>query len=319
MRGIIDLGRRAGNGPFFWAFNGPTITMPPGLAQSPGNARNFYNFVQKGRSFDVRDAADDVTEIDVYDEIGYWGITASEFKTKLNNAGDVRIRINSPGGDVFDGIAMYNDLIEHGKTHKVSIEIPGLAASAASLFAMAADEGELMIAPSAFVMIHNAWAIAIGDRHTHDDIAGTLRSIDGALNGVYQHRTGNTQPEISDWMDAETWFNGEEAVENGFADAVSSGDSEASALFDLSRFKNVPKVLLRQHEAATKRDAVDNTNDLEQRLMRGAELSRSQARALMRGGWDGMRGAAADSSGSSKRGAADYTKAFEEHINSLRD
>src|SRR5690606_33646296 len=119
------------------------IEAPKGERRGPFFARS------RGTVFDVRAAADKkapVTEIDLYDEIGFWGVNAKEFRARLKDAGDVVLRINSPGGDVFDGLAIYNDLLQH--PGNVRVEITGLAASIASIIAMAGDE--VVIAPNAF-------------------------------------------------------------------------------------------------------------------------------------------------------------------------
>ena len=121
-----------------------------------------------------------VSEIDLYDEIGMFGVTAKDFRERLKatNGGDILLRINSPGGDVFDGIAIYNDLLAHPGS--VTVHITGVAASAASIIAMAGRK--IVMSENAFQMIHNAWGIAIGDRHTHADAAALLGKIDSALD-----------------------------------------------------------------------------------------------------------------------------------------
>jgi len=249
-------------------FNG--IPLPEGLTQS--SARPFFNRAV-GRAFDVH-AAGDVTEIDLYDEIGIWGIDSAAFRRQLKGAGDIRLRINSPGGDVFDGIAMHNDLRDHAG--RVDVEIAGIAASAASIVAMAGDT--ISIAENAFVMIHNAWTIALGDRRDLEKTASVLSEIDAALADTYARRTGATAAAMAALMDEETWLRGADAVGAGFADAVADLP-DPQAIFDLSGYRNAPKGLSRVPEAPEDL----TTRDLERLLTQDAGLSRSKARALLRG------------------------------------
>ena len=244
------------------------IPVPEGLTQS--RDRPFFNR-GVGRRFDVHAEAG-VTDIDLYDEIGFFGISAAEFRKRLKRiTGDVRLRINSPGGDVFDGIAIYNDLVAHPGA--VSVEVTGIAASAASLVAMAGER--ITIAENAFLMIHNAWILALGDRHLLGHVAGVLAQIDSALAATYAARAGIELDTVSEMMDAETWFSGAEAVEQGFADDVAVLPAP-KASFDLSGFRNAPVSL---KSVALSDDARPSTvRDLERHL-RDAGWSRRDAQA----------------------------------------
>lgn len=186
----------------------------------------------------------DTTTVNIYDEIGVWGVTASAFRAALDTIHSPRItlNINSPGGDVFDGIAIYNDLVSHPASVHVSVR--GLAASAASLIAMAGDEIE--IADTGFIMIHNAWTIALGDAHEMTETAKMLAKVDTQLAKTYAARTGIDVKDVRALMDAETWLDSGDALEKGFVDRVLSSDNEAAearAAFDLTGFKNVPRAL----------------------------------------------------------------------------
>lgn len=231
-------------------------------------SRPFFARAQ-GREFAIS-AESDVAELRLYDEIGYWGITAKTFRAALDGISAKRINllINSPGGDVFDGIAMYNDLLDHDA--EVHVKITGLAASAASLIAMAGDQIE--IASNAQLMIHNAWGLVVGNRHDMRDFAKVLDNIDGALTDTYTQRTGLERDEVAQLMDAETWLTSAAAVDKGFADET-VGASEASARFDLSIFQHAP-IGLSVREAAVP----ETTRDLEA-LLRDAGLSRSVAKS----------------------------------------
>lgn len=175
--------------------------------------------------------------IEIYETIGedWWtggGVTSTKIARQLANmSGDIEVVINSRGGDYFEGGAIYNLLREHNG--KVTVKVISLAASAASVIAMAADE--LLIADNASIMIHNAWLIAVGNRNDFDKVSDTLAQFDEAMARLYAKRTGGTVAEMSELMDAETWFTGQAAVDAGFADAlmedeaVETGDAAAAS------------------------------------------------------------------------------------------
>lgn len=265
----ITMPRRLAGVPVFNRL--PLIAAPEGLHQA---TKRPYFARAVNRAFEVR-AADEVTEIELYDEIGFWGVTAKAFRQQLKatGGGDIRLRINSPGGDVFDGIAMFNDLVAY--KGRVEVEVTGVAASAASIIAMAGDT--IRVAENAFLMIHNAWTLAIGNRHDITEVAALLGQIDGALADTYAARADADRGEIVTMMDAETWMNGNEAVEKGFADEVAALP-EPKAAFDLSGFKNTPgslAVVLQDGSnvrPSTVRDA--------ERALRDAGFSRHNAKAL---------------------------------------
>jgi len=203
-------------------------------------------FRAMNRSFDVKSASEKAT-ISIYEDIGMFGISASDMRRELDalsSMKEIDLRINSPGGDVFDGIAIYNDLVEHPA--KINVKVTGMAASAASVIAMAGDTVEM--AENSFLMIHNAWALSIGDKQTMDEMSEMLGKIDGSLVKTYANRTGNKADQVEEWMNAETWFTANEAKDNGFIDSV-TGEEKAQALFDLSIYNNVPGRLKREIEA----------------------------------------------------------------------
>ncbi|WGS46808.1 Clp protease ClpP [Burkholderia sp. JSH-S8] len=167
-------------------------------------------------------AGDDSASISIYDSIGdNWegtGITAKRISAALRNIGarDLTVNVNSPGGDFFEGVAIYNLLREHKA--KVTVNVMGLAASAASVVAMAGDE--ILMGDGAFLMIHNAWTVAIGNRHDIAAAAEVLAPFDSAMAKVYSQRAGITQAEAAALMDKETWIGAEQAVADGFATGV---------------------------------------------------------------------------------------------------
>lgn len=177
----------------------------------------------------VRAAAesDGDRSISIYDVIGYdyWtgdGVTAKRVAAALRGmgAGPVTVNINSPGGDMFEGLAIYNLLREHDG--EVTVKVLGLAASAASVIAMAGDK--IQIARAAFLMIHNAWVVALGNRHDLEEVAATLKPFDDAMASIYAAQTGQDKSAMAKLMDRETWIAGEAAVEDGFADELLPSD-----------------------------------------------------------------------------------------------
>lgn len=189
--------------------------------------------------------------ITMYDVIGqdYWsggGVTVKRVDAALRSIGnqDVEVHINSPGGDMFEGISIYNRLLEHPGA--VTVKVFGLAASAASIIAMAGQER--LIGPASFLMIHNCWVLAVGNRHDLADAAKFLEPFDAAMASVYAERSGSDQAEIAQWMDAETWMAGAQAQERGFATGILSAADvkEDVATSEQARASNA----LRQAEIA---------------------------------------------------------------------
>lgn len=195
-------------------------------------------------------ASDAPNTISIFDEIGedWWtgaGFTAKRCKAALRSIGtnDVTVQINSPGGDMFEGIAIYNMLREHPA--KVTIEVLGWAASAASIIAMAGDEIRMSL--GTFMMVHNAWGVVVGNRHDMTEGAALFESFDNAIVDIYEARTGLDRKEIVKLMDAETFMDPSLAVAKGFADKADTKEVSAKA-----NAKNIDRSLLarRQTEAA---------------------------------------------------------------------
>lgn len=168
--------------------------------------------------------------ISIYDVIGedWWtggGFTSKRMAGALRSLGKgpVTVSINSPGGDMFEGIAMYSMLREHDG--EVTVKVMGLAASAASVIAMAGDK--VQIARPGFFMVHNCWILAVGNRHDMAAIAEQLAPFDAAMADVYAARTGAEIEEMAKLMDRETWIGGSAAVEQGFADSLLDSDEVA--------------------------------------------------------------------------------------------
>jgi ATP-dependent Clp protease protease subunit len=200
---------------------------------------------------EVRAANDSSASISIYDTIGdNWegtGVTATRISAALRSIGAnqaVTVNLNSPGGDFFEGVAIFNLLRQHQA--KVTVQILGLAASAASVIAMAGDE--ILMGEGSFLMIHNAWTVAIGNRHDLAQAAQTLEPFDAAMANLYAKRTGISQDAAATLMDRETWIGSDQAVADGFATGLidgsqidkntsASGNKRALALIEASMAK----------------------------------------------------------------------------------
>lgn len=168
----------------------------------------------------LKAAADKTPVLSIFDDIGAYGVSAKSFLNDLRTVttDEVDVEINSPGGDVFAGLAIYNGLRASGK--KINVKVLGLAASAASLVAMAGDTIEMP--ENAFMMVHNPWGFAMGGADEMRNTADVLDKIGTGLVSTYAKRTGKTDQEITALLDAETWMTAQEAVDAGFATSVTA-------------------------------------------------------------------------------------------------
>lgn len=190
------------------------------------------------------EASADVSTIYLYDVIDAdYGVNATDFAAALSNVAPnatINLRINSPGGDVFEARAIATAIKAHAG--KVVAFIDGLAASAATTIAAVCDEVE--IADGSFYMIHNAWTLALGDKNDFRTTADLLDKIDGAIRADYSKRTGISEDEIAAFMDAETWFTAADAVEKGFADRLAPEPKAKNASsWNVSAYDNAPEIL----------------------------------------------------------------------------
>ncbi|HCN72091.1 MAG TPA: peptidase [Pusillimonas sp.] len=213
---------------------------------------------------EIRAATDGAETITIYDRIGedMWGegVTAKRISGALRAIGDrdITVSINSPGGDFFEGVAIYNLLRAH--PYKVTVQVMGLAASAASVIAMAGDE--ILMGEGSFMMIHNAWAMAIGNRHDMQAAAERLTPFDAAMADVYAARSGMSSEQAAALMDKETWLNASKAVSDGLATGLldesqithetnSQGQKKYLALVEAAMAKA-------GHSRSVRRDALKN-------------------------------------------------------------
>jgi len=192
--------------------------------------------------YKIKDIGNKTGEISIMDEIGGWGITAKEFTNDLKALGNVdtlNVIINSPGGSVSDGNAIYNALKKHDAAVNVSIE--GAAYSMGSVIAMAGDT--VGMAENAVMMVHDPLSGGYGNAAELRKLADVLDTFKAGLVSAYVKKTGKTADEISAIMSEETWFTAQDAVDAGFADTITDA-VEVSASFDLSKFKNMPESIL---------------------------------------------------------------------------
>ena len=175
----------------------------------------------------IRAASDNDNSISIFNVVGrdYWdeGVTAKRISGALRsmNGADVTVNINSPGGDMFEGLAIYNLLREY--QGKVTVKVLGIAASAASIIAMAGDD--IQIGRGAFLMIHNCWVVAMGNRHDFVELSTSLEPFDTAMADIYSARSGLDIATVQQLMDAESYIGGSDAVEKGLADSLLSADA----------------------------------------------------------------------------------------------
>ena len=203
-------------------------------------------------------AADGILCIEMYGTIGEdffgEGITAQALSDALANAGSynsITLRLNSPGGDLFEGVAIYNVLKSAGKP--VNVVVDGLAASAASLIAMAGDK--VTMGTGTMMMIHRAMAMCAGFSDDMRQMADALDTASASAADLYVAKTGMKKDELLSMMAAETWLSAQDCVEKGFADAVSTDEAKISNNFDLSAFKNTPEALKMNAQAEEEKAA----------------------------------------------------------------
>jgi ATP-dependent Clp protease, protease subunit len=196
------------------------------------------------RRFDVQAKADGEIEIAMLDIIGedWWtggGITAKSVKARLDanpNVKTIKVLLNSPGGDAFEGLAIRSLLKRSGA--RVVVEIVGLAASAASVIAMAGDE--IVMHEGSLIMVHEAWTISMGRAEDMRSTAEFLDKVNSGMIDIFTSRTGRTRDDVSAIVAAETWMTAPEAVEAKFADSVIAAEpkkqSKAKAMAEQATF-----------------------------------------------------------------------------------
>ena len=194
--------------------------------------------------YSIKAQSADTTTVYIYEQIGEdWfgeGVTAKQFVRDFAaiETPTISLRINSPGGSVFDGMAIANAVRRHPATTTAYVD--GLAASIASVIAVSGDR--MVMADNALLMVHNAWGVAVGNAEDMRSSADVLDKVDEGIVAAYAGKSGKDEADVLAVMAAETWFTASEALEFGLADEV-SGAMQLAACFDLSRFKHPPAAL----------------------------------------------------------------------------
>lgn len=206
-------------------------------------------------TFFAKKTPDSRGQVYIYESIGegwFGGITAKSFSDMLKELGNVKaldIYINSGGGSVFDGIAIYNQIRRFDGERVVYVD--GIAASIASVIAMAGDK--INIAANGMLMIHDPWGLSVGTSEDMRQYADSLDKVRDTIVGTYVAKTGRAEKEVGDWMAAETWMNAKESLDRGFATAIVEAGEPVSAQLSrpmLAKFKHTPPSLLRQSGGA---------------------------------------------------------------------
>jgi len=194
--------------------NAERVRERAGRVQKASDRGDFFRFTNVSGS---------TATLDIYDEIGFWGVNASDFQRQLNTvtASNLTVHVNSPGGDVFDGIAILNMLRAHPAD--VHVVVDGQAVSAASFISMAGKTVTMM--PNSMMMIHDASGMCMGNSSEMQTMADLLDKVSNNIASIYAARTGGTVDDWRDVMRAETWYSAEEAVKAGLADRVGDTDS----------------------------------------------------------------------------------------------
>jgi len=190
--------------------------------------KNWYNI--------KAEASSKSADVYIFDEIGTFGLTAQSFIEEIKSYKDtpMSLHINCVGGDVFEGMAIYNVLKK--RTARTTVYIEGLAASMGSVIALAGDE--VVMAENSLFMIHNAWGGAMGEATEIRKTAALLDKISGEIADIYTKKTNLPYNRVKEMMDEETWLSADEAFNLGFIDSISDA-IKVAAKYDVSKFKNI--------------------------------------------------------------------------------
>jgi ATP-dependent protease ClpP protease subunit len=203
-----------------------------------------------GQWYSIKNQDEETPQIYIYDVIGedFWtggGVTAKDFANAINaiKSAKLDIHINSPGGDVFEALAIHNAILNHPA--EVTVYIDGLAASAASFIALAGDK--VVMADNAYFMIHDPWGGFIGNADEFREYAAFLDEQKANLVNIYEKHSNLSQDEISQKMSDETWMNAEECLTADFIDEISTGKKSSASVNGKALsaiFNKIPESLL---------------------------------------------------------------------------
>jgi len=234
-------------------------------------AKYWGKSLDKPDWYKIENLSEDNTEIMIYDVIGWPFNDASELVHSLAGmtSKTITVRINSPGGDVFDAVSIFNALQSHKS--KVITRVEGLAASAASFLALAGKEVHAY--PNTMWMIHDPWVCVAGNQYELRDVADILEKLAGQMVDIYASNSNISKKEIKEMMKLETWFTAKEAKEKGLVDTIIDGKA-VKAQFDLSMFAHTPDDLITEaHDEPAIRKY--------EKALRDAGASKSEAKAIL--------------------------------------
>jgi len=242
------------------------------IKNAEATARYWNKSLDKADWYEIEALSDDEAEILIYDVIGWPFNDAAELVRALAEMKHktITVRINSPGGDVFDSVAIFNALQSHNS--KIVTRIESLAASSASFIALAGKEVQAY--KNAVMMIHDPWVLAIGNQYDLREIADVLEKISGNMVDIYTSESNVGKKEVKEMLKAETWMTAKEAKEKGFIDTIVDGKA-VKAQFDLSIFANAPDDILSVQDSGR-----ELTRKETERALRNAGASRDYARAM---------------------------------------
>ena len=209
--------------------------------------------------YKIKNKSSEVADVYLFNDIGTFGITAQNFIDEIKEYEDteLNIHINSLGGEVFEGMAIYS-IIQRRKA-KTTVYIEGIAASIASVIALAADE--VIMSENSLLMIHNAWGGTQGEAKDMRKQAEILEKITNEIAEVYVKKTKIPYNEIVEMMDEETWLTAQEAVALGFVDSISE-PIKVAAKYDVSKYKNITNKKVEQILSLTKKREIKMTEEL---------------------------------------------------------
>ena len=230
----------------------------------------LLNFQNRSQGFEIRNKSATKAEIVIYEQIGesFWGggLSAKKFSEQLkaldSSVNEITVRINSPGGDVFDGVAIYNRLKQHKA--KVIVHIDGLAASIASIIALAGDE--VHIGEGALFMIHLPWTMSWGNRMEMENTINRLMDVEEQLINIYAKKTKLDRNEIRKMLEEETWMDADQAIEKGFVDKKSEESQPIAASAMESKWFNKSPRNYKSMTSVAKEEALKLKNKIEERL-----------------------------------------------------
>jgi ATP-dependent Clp protease protease subunit len=234
--------------------------------------------------FRMEKKSPELAEVEIFGEIDdFWGVGPSTFKAaldKVKDAKSIKLLLNSPGGSVFDGLAIHSMLATY--RDKLDIEVIGVAASIASIIALAGRK--LTMSAGSFYMIHNPLTVMMGDAAELRKTADILDKMKVNFVEIYKAKSGKLDGAISDMMNEETWLTADEAVKEGFADDTVDHGKIAAKMEGckiVGRFTKLPEALMMDE------DGIKTARQLEETL-REAGLTRREAEAIVADGWKGM-------------------------------